>query len=103
MIASLTRSNASGDIGFLYARERLVVLMSRARNGIVLFGNMSTFLKSKKGGPMWTEFFTALKDKGYLFDGVPVHCERHPERSFLLKRPEDFDLNCPDGGCAEPW
>ncbi|KAF4954475.1 hypothetical protein FGADI_5254 [Fusarium gaditjirri] len=47
--------NASGDIGFLYARERLVVLLSRARNGMILFGNMETFMKSKKGGKMWTQ------------------------------------------------
>ncbi|KAF7561335.1 hypothetical protein G7046_g2807 [Stylonectria norvegica] len=103
VIVSLTRSNASGDIGFLYARERLVVLMSRAKNGIILFGNMSTFMKSKKGGELWGRYFAALKDKNCLYDGVPVFCERHPERTSLLKTPEDFDQHCPDGGCAESW
>ncbi|KPM34618.1 hypothetical protein AK830_g11960 [Neonectria ditissima] len=102
VIVSLARSNASGDIGFLYARERLVVLMSRAKNGMVLFGNMSTFMKSKKGGAMWTQYFNTLKDRGCLFDGVPVRCERHPDKITLLARPEDFDKYCPDGGCAEP-
>ncbi|KAK7402704.1 hypothetical protein QQX98_011526 [Neonectria punicea] len=102
VIVSLARSNASGDIGFLYARERLVVLMSRARNGMVLFGNMSTFMKSKKGGAMWTQYFDTLKDRNCLFDGVPVRCERHPDKSMLLAKPEDFDQYCPDGGCAEP-
>jgi hypothetical protein len=103
VIVSLTRSNASGDIGFLYARERLVVLLSRARNGMILFGNMETFMKSKKGGEMWTQYFDALKKNDSIFDGVPIHCERHPETSMLLKLPEDFDKKCPDGGCAEPW
>lgn len=103
VIVSLTRSNASGDIGFLYARERLVVLLSRARNGMILFGNMETFMKSKKGGEMWTQYFDALKKNDSLFDGVPVHCERHPETTMLLKMPEDFDTKCPDGGCAELW
>ncbi|KAI8655251.1 hypothetical protein NCS57_01273400 [Fusarium keratoplasticum] len=102
VIVSLTRSNASGDIGFLQARERLVVLLSRARNGLIIFGNMDTFMKSKKGGEMWTEYFDALKKNECLFDGVPVFCERHPETSMLLKSPEDFDVMCPDGGCAEP-
>ncbi|KAG4267231.1 hypothetical protein FPRO04_04843 [Fusarium proliferatum] len=102
VIVSLTRSNASGDIGFLYARERLVVLLSRARNGMILFGNMETFMKSKKGGKMWTQYFDALKMNNSIFDGVPIHCERHPETSMLLKLPEDFDKKCPDGGCAEP-
>lgn len=102
VIASLTRSNSSGDIGFMSARERLVVLMSRARDGIILFGNMHTFMNSKKGGELWKDYLQALKDKGCLFDGVPVHCERHPDRSALLKSPEDFDQHCPDGGCSEP-
>ncbi|KLO93636.1 related to ECM32-DNA dependent ATPase/DNA helicase B [Fusarium fujikuroi] len=102
VIVSLTRSNVSGDIGFLYARERLVVLLSRARNGMILFGNMETFMKSKKGGKMWTQYFDALKMNNSIFDGVPIHCERHPETSMLLKLPEDFDKKCPDGGCAEP-
>ena len=103
VIASLTRSNSSGDIGFMSARERLVVLMSRARNGIILFGNMHTFMKSKKGGDLWTDFLQAMKDKGCVFDGVPVYCERHPDRSALLKVPGDFDQHCPDGGCAALW
>lgn len=103
VIVSLTRSNASGDIGFLYARERLVVLLSRARNGMIIFGNMETFMKSKKGGQMWTQYFDALKKNDCLFNGVPIHCERHPDVSMLLKNPEDFDTMCPDGGCAEPW
>ncbi|KAF4948840.1 hypothetical protein FSARC_13634 [Fusarium sarcochroum] len=102
VIVSLTRSNESGDIGFLSARERLVVLLSRARNGMILFGNMMTFMKSKKGGDMWMQYFDALKKNDSLFDGVPVHCERHPETSMLLKSPDDFDKMCPDGGCAEP-
>ncbi|EXK43736.1 hypothetical protein FOXG_04472 [Fusarium oxysporum f. sp. lycopersici 4287] len=102
VIVSLTRSNASGDIGFLYACERLVVLLSRARNGMILFGNMETFMKSKKGGKMWTQYLGALKKNNSIFDGVPIHCERHPDTSMLLKLPEDFDKKCPDGGCAEP-
>ena len=103
VIVSLTRSNDSGDIGFLQARERLVVLLSRARDGMILFGNMETFMKSKKGGKMWTQYFDALKKNNSIFDGVPIHCERHPETSMLLKLPEEFDEKCPDGGCAEPW
>ncbi|KAL6407796.1 NFX1-type zinc finger-containing protein 1 [Ilyonectria robusta] len=101
VIVSLTRSNASGDIGFLHARERLVVLMSRARNGMVLFGNEHTFMKSKKGGEMWTQYLKALDEDGCLRDGIPIRCERHPEKSVELKNPEDFDKYCPDGGCTE--
>ncbi|PNP38328.1 hypothetical protein TGAMA5MH_09686 [Trichoderma gamsii] len=101
VIISLARSNKRGDIGFLVARERLVVLLSRARNGIILIGGMNTFLASKKGNEIWTVYFDAMKEKGFLFDGLPVHCEQHPDRSALLQKPEDFDQHCPDGGCSQ--
>ncbi|KAJ4858252.1 ATPase family associated with various cellular activities (AAA) domain-containing protein [Trichoderma breve] len=101
VIISMARSNKNGDIGFLVACERLVVLMSRARKGIILYGNMNTFLASKKGGELWKKYFDAMKEKGFLFDGLPVHCEQHPTRLSLLQKPQDFDQHCPDGGCAE--
>lgn len=103
VIASLTRSNETGDIGFMAAPERLNVLMTRARNGIVLIGNMETFMKSKKGKSTWHPFFDLLKAKGHLYDGLPVFCGKHPDRTALLKEPADFEKLSPDGGCTEPW
>ncbi|KAL6872062.1 P-loop containing nucleoside triphosphate hydrolase protein [Trichoderma novae-zelandiae] len=103
VIVSMARSNKNGDIGFLVARERLVVLMSRARQGIILFGNMNTFLANKRGKELWKGYFDAMKEKGFLFDGLPVHCEQHPDRLSLLQKPQDFDQHCPDGGCAQTW
>ncbi|KAG8157551.1 hypothetical protein KVR01_012593 [Diaporthe batatas] len=101
VIVSLTRSNDNGDIGFLAARERLNVLLSRARNCLIMFGNMETYMSSKKGADTWNPFFKLLKANNWIHDGLPVKCERHPERRFLLKQPDDFDMRCPDGGCTE--
>lgn len=103
VIASLTRSNEFGDIGFMAAPERLNVLITRARNCIVLIGNMETFLRSKKGSATWHPFFDLLHEHGHLYDGLPVKCERHPERTAILKEPGDFNKLCPNGGCTEPW
>lgn len=103
MIVSLTRSNSRGDIGFLAAPERLNVLLSRARNGVLMLGNMKTFMSSKKGQHVWVPFFESLKAKGHLYDGLPVRCERHPDKKFSIKHPGDFARLCPDGGCADPW
>ncbi len=85
------------------APERLNVLMTRARNGIILIGNMATFMQSKKGRSTWHPFFELLKAKGHLYDGLPVYCGKHPSRTALLKEPIDFDKSCPDGGCTELW
>ncbi|KAF6807115.1 AAA family ATPase [Colletotrichum sojae] len=101
VIASMTRSNNKGDIGFMKAPERLNVLCSRARECLVMIGNMETFMASPQGKAVWLPFFALLKEKEYLHDGVAVRCQQHPEKTALLKSPEDFDSKCPDGGCDE--
>lgn len=102
-IVSLTRSNTRGDIGFMTSPERLNVLLSRARDALIMIGNAETFTSSRKGRDLWDRFMALLKSGRHIYDGFPVKCERHPDRHVLLRRPEDFDEHCPDGGCSEPW
>ncbi|KAH8917273.1 P-loop containing nucleoside triphosphate hydrolase protein [Atractiella rhizophila] len=100
IIVSLTRSNARGDVGFLTAPERVNVLLSRARNALIMIGNFETFEKNKRGGDLWKQLLDMAR--GSLYDGFPVQCERHPRRKALLKVQRDFEESCPDGGCTEP-
>ncbi|KLU92443.1 hypothetical protein MAPG_11387 [Magnaporthiopsis poae ATCC 64411] len=102
VIASLTRSNPDGDIGFMSAPERVNVLLTRARCCLILLGNMDTFMRSKKGGRTWVRIFEILKENKHLYDGLPVQCTRHDTTKADLKCPGDFDKFCPDGGCSEP-
>ncbi|KAL6719662.1 hypothetical protein ACLMJK_001583 [Lecanora helva] len=102
VVASLTRSNASGDIGFMAFPQRLNVLLSRARDGLIMIGNVDTFENSRKGKDIWTKLFAMLKQGGHMYEGLPVRCERHPEKTALLRECVDFENECPDGGCNEP-
>ncbi|KAI0030555.1 P-loop containing nucleoside triphosphate hydrolase protein [Vararia minispora EC-137] len=102
VIISLTRSNAAHDIGFLFSPERLNVLLSRARDACIIIGNAETFRGSRKGGALWTRFFEFITDRGHFYEGFPIFCERHPDRTAVLKEPEDFNELSPDGGCQEP-
>ncbi|KAL1648449.1 hypothetical protein SLS58_002204 [Diplodia intermedia] len=102
VIASLTRANKSGDIGFMSSPERLNVLLSRARNGLILIGNSNTFLSSRKGKKTWGPFFDLLSKNGHMYDGLPVRCEQHPSKKMVLKQRGDFEELCPDGGCSDP-
>ncbi|KAL4903296.1 hypothetical protein BDW74DRAFT_54178 [Aspergillus multicolor] len=102
VIATLTRSNKHGDIGFMSAPQRLNVLLSRARDVLIMIGNSKTFINSRKGKDVWKPFVDQLQTSGYLYDGLPVKCEQHPQRKAVLKTPADFDEKCPDGGCDEP-
>jgi hypothetical protein len=101
-VVSLTRSNVSRDIGFMSSPERLNVLLSRARNALILIGNATTFLEARKGKELWQKLVSLLKSGSHIYDGFPVQCERHPDRKLVLRTPEDFD-QCSDGGCSEPW
>lgn len=83
--------------------QRLNVLLSRARDGLIIIGNVGTFSKSRKGKEIWTKLFGMLKHDGHIYEGLPVKCERHPERTALLRDFADFEKECPDGGCNEPW
>lgn len=85
------------------APERLNVALSRAREGLIMIGNVDTFLAAKKGNSIWLDFITYLKDKRMIHDGLPVFCEQHPDRKTVLASPDKFEINCPDGGCDEPW
>lgn len=83
--------------------ERLNVLLSRARDALILIGDAETFMGSRKGREIWQPFMEMLKAGNHVYDGFPVRCERHTDRVALLACPEEFDKECPDGGCKEPW
>ena len=103
VIATLTRSNKNYDIGFMSAPERLNVLLSRARNALIMIGNSETFQGSRKGSQLWIKLFEMLKTRRHLYTGFPVTCARHPQQKALLREATDFDAQCPDGGCMELW
>ncbi|KAG2138479.1 P-loop containing nucleoside triphosphate hydrolase protein [Suillus clintonianus] len=101
VIASLTRSNDSNDIGFMNSPERLNVLISRARDGLILIGNSQTFINARRGKELWGKFFELVKQGDHMYEGFPIKCERHPDRTVLIKSASEFDDLCPDGGCTE--
>lgn len=68
-----------------------------------MIGNSATFLEARKGKEVWKQLFDLLKKSGYIYDGLPIKCERHPKRTAILRGAVDFDIEYPDGGCNEPW
>jgi hypothetical protein len=103
VIASLTRSNISTDIGFMNSLERLNALVSRARGGFILIGNSQTFINARKGKELWGKFFQLVNQGAYMCQGFPIKFERHPDRKVLIKVASEFDVVFPDGECTELW
>lgn len=85
------------------APQRVNVLLSRARNALIMIGNAETFTNSRKGKEVWTPLLDQLKNAGHVYEGFPIKCEQHPEKKAILSSQEEFDVICPDGGCSEPW
>eukprot|EP01031_Cornospumella_fuschlensis_P026999 gene26999-32619_t len=103
VLASLVRSNDRKDIGFVSTAERVNVLMSRARDGLILIGNSETYRKaaSRRGREVWGNVFRVLDDQNAVYDGFPAKCPTH-KKLQLLKMPGDFDAMAPNGGCSMP-
>ena len=93
MLVTFTRSNKTHDIGFMAASERLNVLLSRARNGLIMIGNSDTFLNARKGREVWCKFLDHMKENNHIYEGFPIHCEKHPARTAAIHRPEEFDFH----------
>lgn len=85
------------------APQRLNVLLSRARDVLIMVGNSNTFINSRKGKDAWAPFIEQLNANHHLYDGLPVKCEQHPQRTAVLRAKSEFETECPDGGCPLPW
>ena len=101
-IISLVRSNAEGSIGFLYEPERVNVMLSRARHGMIILGNDQTLRHSKNqaGRALWSAKLDQMAQDQQLYDGFPAYCEMHGSPAAQkLSTPEAFTFAVPCGGC----
>ena len=92
IIASLVRSDKPG---FMKERERVTVLLSRAKKGMILFGNRLV-LESAPGGA-WKDAFTDLPCSPQL----KIMCRSHKRGKSVSSAQELFNAS-PDGGCHIP-
>ncbi|XP_067944854.1 NFX1-type zinc finger-containing protein 1-like [Watersipora subatra] len=98
VILSLVRSNSKNDAGFVAIENRVCVSLSRARDGMFVFGNMELF-RRRQG--LWKKVITDAEEAEVLGNTILVSC-RHRKSPAQLKSPEDFQNYAPDGGCTRP-
>ena len=117
VLVSLVRSNTHGQIGFLKEAQRVNVLLSRARDCLILIGNADTLRTGSHSTRTWSTVLRAqpsvnaprrsARQAGPGFEGLPVLlglpacCERHSVQK-LLQTPQDFAEFAPAGGCTKP-
>ena len=87
IIFSAVRSNVLGKVGFLKTRNRINVACSRARDGFYVLGNASLIGSTEH----WAKRIDFLKERGRLGGSFRACCSRHPERTFEVFEPEQFE------------
>lgn len=96
IVVSLVRSNPQRQVGFLRTENRINVLLSRAKHGMYLIGNVATYLNV----PMWADVHDILEKSNSVGTELRLCCPRHPETPIACSEPEDFSIRSPEGGCT---
>ena len=96
VVISMTRSRGR-SIGFLAELNRVNVMLSRARHGMIMVGN-ADHLRSRCR-KTWAAILDHLDDEGVISPVLTLACPNHPDNERPAGRPEDIDLLAPDGGC----
>ena len=102
ILVSLVRNCGNGDIekasaGFLANKNRLNVLLSRAKDGMYLLGHRE-LLASKS--TTWSQVLNVLESNNSIGDSFPMCCQLHPEYEQSVKDQTELSIYFPDGGCT---
>ncbi|KAF1854909.1 hypothetical protein Lal_00003394 [Lupinus albus] len=74
VIISLVRSNPRHKLGFLRTSNRINVLLSRAKHGMYLIGDVNTYRQV----PMWDDVYHKLSGAATVGTKLELCCPRHP-------------------------
>jgi hypothetical protein len=93
-------------MGFVNIANRLNVMVSRAKHGMVLFGDLHFLTagahKSESGRRLWRSMQSLLLAGGHVYPaGVPLGCSRHPDVHSDAATAEQFNALAPNGGCTQ--
>lgn len=86
-------------IGFLKSENRTNVALSRAREGLFIFGNADILSSRSK---MWRSIIEELETGGNLGPALPISCHRHQDKTEYVSEPGKLPEIAPDGGCMRP-
>ncbi|KAI6040315.1 hypothetical protein EDC04DRAFT_3140449 [Pisolithus marmoratus] len=87
------------NIGFLKSDNRTNVALSRAREGLYVFGNADNLSSQSE---MWRSIIEELRANDSLGPALPIACFRHPTKLYSISQPGQLPQIAPDGGCLEP-
>ncbi|XP_022316845.2 NFX1-type zinc finger-containing protein 1-like isoform X1 [Crassostrea virginica] len=98
ILLSLVRSNKECKLGHLGDPQRICVSLSRAREGLFVFGDFDMIYN--RNNLLWMKIIEAAKQNEVLGRNLTVVCQKHPETTTTISCPQDFE-KVQDGGCDQ--
>ncbi|XP_078317033.1 NFX1-type zinc finger-containing protein 1-like isoform X3 [Crassostrea virginica] len=98
ILLSLVRSNKDCKLGHLGDPQRICVSLSRAREGLFVFGDFDMIYN--RTNRLWMKIIEAAKQNEVLGRSLTVVCQKHPETTTTISCPQDFE-KVQDGGCDQ--
>ncbi|KAL7946681.1 P-loop containing nucleoside triphosphate hydrolase protein [Trichoderma barbatum] len=92
---TLLKSGEEAKCGFLSTSNRINVLLSRAKHGMYIIGNSSTYYNV----PMWEDVIDMLTASGCMGTSLELQCHRHPNTPILVSEADHFKQFSPESGC----
>jgi hypothetical protein len=77
-----------------HADHRALVALSRAREGLFIFGNAANLSSRSR---MWRHIIEELEKDEALGPALPIACHRHPETLEYICKPGQLPQIAPDG------
>ncbi|XP_065333833.1 NFX1-type zinc finger-containing protein 1-like [Cloeon dipterum] len=101
IILSLVRSNPLGFLGLLDDEKRIGVALSKAKDALVIVGNMKT-LSTKSS--TWNSMKKVLIEQGALSHSLELRCSAYPMQTHLVSLKERYKLDriCSEDTCKGP-
>ncbi len=104
VIVSLVRSNHDGSIGFLGDVNRVNVMLSRAKQQLIIVANVGTIrvCQNQSAAP-FRRVVDYLDGKGCVQRHIPLVCKNHGAAATVtVDKSDQLRTRYSDGGCEQP-